>query len=235
MWDFDLYARLDLADAWAIIGPVNWYGPTSNLKLLFDRLVCANGGNPREDPIEHKNPELAMKLEHAPEWEGLSLNHLEGRTAAFFCYSDAGANEMDSRGRPKKLRHKGWFDPEQEPFADMRQAYAPSGMAVPVQRGRGARRPLEPRLHGHGCRLQRQPSRRHDPGGPVHVRLRRVDGSVHALCSREGQSEKGKVEPGQYRACGYKVPGHRWADSRWTSQAGAACSGPTSSSRAPAA
>jgi hypothetical protein len=160
MWDFDLYARLDLADAWAIIGPVNWYGPTSNLKLLFDRLVCANGGNPREDPIEHKNPELAMELEHAPEWEGLSLNHLEGRTAAFFCYSDAGANEMDSRGRPKKLRHKGWFDPEQEPFADMRQAYAPSGMAVPVQRGRGARRPLEPRLHGHGCRLQRQPSRR---------------------------------------------------------------------------
>jgi hypothetical protein len=27
MWDLDLYARLDLADAWAIIGPVNWYGP----------------------------------------------------------------------------------------------------------------------------------------------------------------------------------------------------------------
>ena len=43
MWDLDLYARLDLADAWAIIGPVNWYGPTSNLKLMFDRLVCMNG------------------------------------------------------------------------------------------------------------------------------------------------------------------------------------------------
>ena len=38
MWDLDVYARLDLADAWAIIGPVNWYGPTSNLKLMFDRL-----------------------------------------------------------------------------------------------------------------------------------------------------------------------------------------------------
>ena len=37
MWDLDLYARLDLADAWAIIGPVNWYGPTSNLKAMFDR------------------------------------------------------------------------------------------------------------------------------------------------------------------------------------------------------
>ncbi|MDQ3138218.1 MAG: NAD(P)H-dependent oxidoreductase, partial [Gemmatimonadota bacterium] len=43
MWDLDLYARLDLADAWAVIGPINWYGPPSNLKLMFDRLVCMNG------------------------------------------------------------------------------------------------------------------------------------------------------------------------------------------------
>ena len=50
MWDLDLYSRLDLADAWAIIGPVNWYAPTSNLKLMFDRLVCMNGGNPRDGP-----------------------------------------------------------------------------------------------------------------------------------------------------------------------------------------
>lgn len=33
MWNLDLYSRLDMADAWAIIGPVNWYGPSSNLKL----------------------------------------------------------------------------------------------------------------------------------------------------------------------------------------------------------
>ncbi len=40
MWDLDLYARLDMADAWAIIGPINWYSVSSNLKLMFDRLVC---------------------------------------------------------------------------------------------------------------------------------------------------------------------------------------------------
>jgi hypothetical protein len=109
-------------------------------QALFDRLVCASGGNPCEDLIDHKNPEKAMALEHAPEWEQLSRNHLEGRTAAFFCYSDAGANEMDPSGRPKKLRHKGWFTPDQEPFAEMRQAYAPlvwqcrfSGIEVPDQ------------------------------------------------------------------------------------------------------
>jgi len=40
-----------------------------------------NGGNPRENLIQHKNPKLAMKL--APEWKELGLNHLEGRTAGF--------------------------------------------------------------------------------------------------------------------------------------------------------
>ena len=53
-------ARLDLADAWAIIWPVNWYGPTSNLMMLFHRLLCMNGGNPLEDLIAHKDPEKAI-------------------------------------------------------------------------------------------------------------------------------------------------------------------------------
>lgn len=96
MWNLDLYSRLDLADAWVIIGPINWYAPTSNLKLMFDRLVCMNGGNPREELIEHKDAELAKKLQHAPEWEELSLNHLEGRTAGFFCYG--GGDELDEQG-----------------------------------------------------------------------------------------------------------------------------------------
>ncbi len=112
MWDLDIYSRLDLADAWAIIGPVNWYAPSSNLKLMFDRLVCMHGGNPREDLINHKDPELAMKLEHSAQWQQLSLNHLEGRTAGFFCYTDDGANEVGSDGRPRLLRHKSYFDPE---------------------------------------------------------------------------------------------------------------------------
>ncbi|MEO7359620.1 MAG: flavodoxin family protein, partial [Gemmatimonadaceae bacterium] len=37
MWNPDMYSRFDLADAWAIIGPVNWYAPSSSLKLMFDR------------------------------------------------------------------------------------------------------------------------------------------------------------------------------------------------------
>ena len=123
MWNLDMYGRLARADAWAFIGPINWYGPTSNFKLMFDRLVCMNGGNPRPDLIEKKNTELAQALEHSAQWAELSRNHLEGRTAAFFCYSDGGAADYGEDGRPKVLRHKQWFDPEQEPLAHERESY----------------------------------------------------------------------------------------------------------------
>ena len=125
LWDLDMYARLDMADAWAIIGPINWYGPSSNLKLLFDRLVCMNGGNPDENTIAHKDPEKAMALEHTEQWQQMSQNHLEGRTAGFFCYGDEGSDEMDASSRPKILRHKHYFDPATEPFENERDAYAP--------------------------------------------------------------------------------------------------------------
>ncbi|MDZ4663376.1 MAG: NAD(P)H-dependent oxidoreductase, partial [Bacteroidota bacterium] len=125
MWNADLYSRFDMADAWFIIGPVNWYAPTSNLKLMFDRLVCMNGGNPDEKLIAHKDPEKAMTLEHTEQWKELSINHLEGRTAAFFCYGDQGGDEMDERGRPKILIHKDYFEASEEPFKDMRHTYAP--------------------------------------------------------------------------------------------------------------
>jgi hypothetical protein len=207
MWDLDLYARLDLADAWAIIGPVNWYGPTSNLKLMFDRLVCANGGNPREELIAHKNPEKAMELEKSQQWAELSLNHLEGRTAAFFCYSDEGADEMDSSGRPEKLRHKEWFDPDAEPFDDMRQAYAPlvwqsrfSGIEVPDALWSHA-------LTGVGLPYSENQSE-------DMIEEEEFVAAFDAWTARFAAfvAAKGKVEPGCYRAYGREAPGHRWPD-----------------------
>ena len=124
LWNLHLYERLARADAWAFIGPINWYAPTTNFKLLFDRLVCMNGGNPRPDLIEKKNTLLAQALERSPQWGELSKNHLEGRTAGFFCYGDLGGADMGEDGRPKILHHKAWFDPEQEPHKNERDAYA---------------------------------------------------------------------------------------------------------------
>lgn len=207
MWDLDLYARLDLADAWAFIGPVNWYGPSSNLKLMFDRLVCMNGGNPREDLIDHKNPELAMALEASASWKELSVNHLEGRTAAFYCYGDGGGDELDPRGRPKILRDPGYFDPDREPFADMRDAYAPlvwqcryGGVEVPdhlwVYQEFGNGKPYSRNQSEHMIR---------DPSVTAGFRQWAGDFEQFVL-------EKGPVRPGRFRAAGYEAPSHRFAD-----------------------
>jgi hypothetical protein len=116
MWDLDLYGRLARADAWAIIGPVEWYGPSTNLKTMFDRLVCMSGGNPRPDLIDKKDTLKAQALERSPLWRELSANHLEGRSAAFFCYGDDGANEEDRDGTPKRLQHRDWFEARKQPY-----------------------------------------------------------------------------------------------------------------------
>lgn len=103
LWDLDLYARLARADAWAFIGPINWYGPSSNFKLLFDRLVCMNEW--RESltrSMRKKNTASAQALERSARWEGLSKNHLEGRSAAFFCYGDPGGADLDAEGRDRR-------------------------------------------------------------------------------------------------------------------------------------
>jgi len=207
MWDLDLYARLDLADAWAIIGPVNWYGPSSNLKLLFDRLVCMNGGNPREELIEHKNPELAMKLEHSDQWPALHRNHLDGRTAAFFCYGDGGGDEIDGTGRPKILRQPQYFDPKEEPFDDNRESYGPlvwqcrySGIEVPDH--------LWTYLQfGEGRKYS-------DNQAEDMIREPNVMASFDAWTGAFSSfvASKGKVTPGEFRAYGYSAPSHRMAN-----------------------
>jgi len=209
MWDLDLYSRLDQADAWAIIGPVNWYAPSSNLKLMFDRLVCMSGGNPREDLIGHKDPEKAMALEHSPEWENLSLNHLEGRTAAFFCYGDGGGDELDADGRPSALRHKQYFDPPAEPFDNMRDSYAPlvwqcrySGIEVPDQLWR---------YEEFGAGQKYSDNQAEDMIARRET-MQAFDDWTRAFTDFVGR--KGAVEPGKYRAYGYEAPGHKLADLR---------------------
>ncbi|MBC7693794.1 MAG: NAD(P)H-dependent oxidoreductase [Methylotenera sp.] len=207
MWDLDLYSRLDQANAWAVIGPVNWYAPTSNLKLLFDRLVCMNGGNPREDLIEHKNPELAMALDKTELWKELSINHLEGRTAAFYCYGDGGGDELDSEGRPEVLKHPEYFDPGQEPFKEMRNAYAPlvwqcryGGIEVPDALWKYDE-------FGKGEKYSENQSEQMLRNSEV---VGNFDRWVKDFSSHVAQ--KGEVKPGRFRAFGHEAPSHRWAD-----------------------
>lgn len=201
MWNLDLYARLDMADAWAIIAPINWYGPTSNLKLMFDRMVCMNGGNPDENTIAHKDPEIAMKLEHSEQWKELSVNHLEGRTAAFFCYGDEGGDEFGEDGKPKILLHKNYFDPEEEPFRNERDAYAP---LVWQCRYGGVEVPDHLWAHCTSGKGRKYSDNQSEDMIKEHEFMKSFDRWVQDFS--DFVIVKGKVNPGKWRAYGYKKP-----------------------------
>jgi len=194
MWDEDIYGRIYAADAIIVIAPINWYGPTSSVKLLFDRLVCANGGNPREDLIGHKDGALAAKLEHSPEWKKLSVNHLEGRTAAFFVYGDEGGDEIDSDGRPKILQHKEYFDPEgEEKMGHITHFYGPiiwqcryNGIEVPENL-------IKEVAFGSGGKYSDNQIKDLQANKPV---LENFDGWLNQ--AREHIGKKGKVPPSKY-------------------------------------
>ena len=45
-WMAEIYERWVAAHAVVIVTPAHWYQPPAPLKLMIDRLVCADGGNP---------------------------------------------------------------------------------------------------------------------------------------------------------------------------------------------
>ncbi|MDQ2721199.1 MAG: NAD(P)H-dependent oxidoreductase [Bacteroidota bacterium] len=207
MWNLDLYSRFDMADAWAIIGPINWYSCSSNLKLMFDRLVCMNGGNPDEKTIDHKNPEKAMALEHTEQWKEMSINHLEGRTAGFFCYGDEGGDEIDETGRPKILQHKNYFSPDEEPFLNERNAYAP---LVWQCRYGGVEVPDHLWKHCTSGKGEKYSDNQAEDMILENQFIYTFENWVKNF--EEFVHQKGKVPPNKYRAYGHKAPSHLWAN-----------------------
>jgi multimeric flavodoxin WrbA len=85
-WMSELYPRWVAAHGVMIVTPVYWYQAPSVLKLMIDRLVCADGGNPDPTTTHGKKPEEAKALE----MEGWSYpRHLEGRAFGIFVHGDA--------------------------------------------------------------------------------------------------------------------------------------------------
>jgi len=62
-WMNEIYERWVAAHGVVIITPVYWYQVTSPLKLMMDRLVCGDGGNPDPTTTHGKDPEKAKQLE----------------------------------------------------------------------------------------------------------------------------------------------------------------------------
>jgi multimeric flavodoxin WrbA len=62
-WMHELYPRWVAAHGMMIVTPVHWYQAPTTLKLMMDRLVCADGGNPDPTSTHGKKPEEAKQLE----------------------------------------------------------------------------------------------------------------------------------------------------------------------------
>ena len=89
-WMNELYPRWVAAHGIMIVTPVYWYQAPSVLKLMIDRLVCADGGNPDPTTTRGKSPQLAKALElkgwHYP-------RHLAGRVFSVIVHGDAAGAE----------------------------------------------------------------------------------------------------------------------------------------------
>ena len=105
--EMDVYELLKQCDAFIIVSPVHWYSLSSQVKLLFDRLVCINQTLTIEDAKKLmgsdniKNSEVTGKFAMSGEYNNLLRNHLEGKVAGFYVHGDDGADDYDDKQFPE--------------------------------------------------------------------------------------------------------------------------------------
>jgi multimeric flavodoxin WrbA len=89
-WMAEIYPRWVAAHGVFILCPVHWYQAPASLKLMIDRLVCADGGNPDPTTTHLKDPAMAKQLE-LNGWD--YPKHLAGRAFAVAAHGDAAGPE----------------------------------------------------------------------------------------------------------------------------------------------
>jgi multimeric flavodoxin WrbA len=89
-WMAEIYERWTAAHGVIIVTPVYWYQAPSPLKLMIDRLVCADGGNPDPTSTSGKHADQAKALEMAG-WH--YPQHLAGRVYGLIVHGDVAGIE----------------------------------------------------------------------------------------------------------------------------------------------
>ena len=93
-WMYEIYPMWVAAHAVMIVTPVNWFHVSSPLKLMMDRLVCADGGNPDPTRTHGKDAKVAKEIELA----GWSYpRHLKGRLFTCIVHGDVEGAEGTRR------------------------------------------------------------------------------------------------------------------------------------------
>jgi multimeric flavodoxin WrbA len=106
-WMAEIYEKWAAAHGIVIVTPVHWYQVPSVLKLMIDRLVCADGGNPDPTSTNGKDAEAAKKLELAG-WP--YPKHLAGRTYGLVVHGDVAGIEGVRRALTDWLDWMGLVD-----------------------------------------------------------------------------------------------------------------------------
>lgn len=100
-WMNEIYPMWVEAHGVMIITPVNWYMATSPLKLMMDRLVCADGGSPDPTLTHGKDAQKAKDLE----MQGWPYpKHLDGRVFSVVVHGDVEGAENVRRSLSDWLR-----------------------------------------------------------------------------------------------------------------------------------
>jgi multimeric flavodoxin WrbA len=106
-WMAEIYERWTAAHGVVILTPVYWYQVPSTLKLMIDRLVCADGGNPDPTSTSGKNAAKAKALELS----GWSYpKHLAGRVYGLVVPGDVAGIEGVRRALSDWLDWMGLVD-----------------------------------------------------------------------------------------------------------------------------
>jgi len=106
-WMAEIYERFVAAHGVVIVAPTYWYQSPSPLKLMIDRLVCADGGNPDPTRTHGKKVQEAKDLEAAG-WD--YPKHLAGRAYGVVVHGDVAGFESQRRNLCDWLDWMGLLD-----------------------------------------------------------------------------------------------------------------------------
>jgi multimeric flavodoxin WrbA len=100
-WMNDIYPMWVEAAGIMVVSPVNWYQVSSPVKLMMDRLVCADGGNPDPTLTHGKDAKKAKQVE-LDGWD--YPRHLAGRLYSVVVHGDVEGAENVRRSLSDWLR-----------------------------------------------------------------------------------------------------------------------------------
>ena len=106
-WMAEIYERWVAAHGVIIVAPTYWYQSPSPLKLMIDRLVCADGGNPDPTTTHGKKAAEAKAIE-AKGWS--YPKHVAGRTYGVIVHGDVAGVEVHRRNLTDWLDWMGLID-----------------------------------------------------------------------------------------------------------------------------